>query len=51
MKTPVLIIPGDADGYRLEHIVSLFRLQAAAGHCPILSSRVGPSLCAADRFP
>ena len=26
MKTPVLIIAGDADGYTLEHIVSLFRL-------------------------
>jgi pimeloyl-ACP methyl ester carboxylesterase len=26
VKTPVLIIAGDADGYTLEHIVSLFRL-------------------------
>jgi pimeloyl-ACP methyl ester carboxylesterase len=26
LKTPVLIIAGDADGYTLEHIVSLFRL-------------------------
>ena len=26
MKTPVLIIAGDADGYSLEHIVSLFKL-------------------------
>lgn len=26
MKTPVLLIAGDADGYTLEHIVSLFRL-------------------------
>ena len=26
MKTPVLLIGGDADGYTLEHIVSLFRL-------------------------
>lgn len=26
MKTPVLIIAGDADGYTLEHIVSLFKL-------------------------
>jgi pimeloyl-ACP methyl ester carboxylesterase len=26
MKTPVLIITGDADGYTLEHSVSLFRL-------------------------
>jgi pimeloyl-ACP methyl ester carboxylesterase len=26
VKTPVLIIAGDADGYTLEHLVSLFRL-------------------------
>ena len=26
IKTPVLLIAGDADGYTLEHIVSLFRL-------------------------
>ena len=26
LKTPVLLIAGDADGYTLEHIVSLFRL-------------------------
>ena len=26
LKTPVLIIAGDADGYTLEHLVSLFRL-------------------------
>ena len=26
VKTPVLIIAGDADGYTLEHVVSLFRL-------------------------
>jgi pimeloyl-ACP methyl ester carboxylesterase len=26
VKTPVLLIAGDEDGYRLEHIVSLFRL-------------------------
>ena len=26
LKTPVLIIAGDADGYTLEHIVSLFKL-------------------------
>jgi pimeloyl-ACP methyl ester carboxylesterase len=26
VKTPVLIIAGDADGYALEHVVSLFRL-------------------------
>jgi pimeloyl-ACP methyl ester carboxylesterase len=26
LKTPVLIIAGDADGYTLEHIVSMFRL-------------------------
>jgi pimeloyl-ACP methyl ester carboxylesterase len=26
VKTPVLIIAGDADGYTLEHVISLFRL-------------------------
>jgi pimeloyl-ACP methyl ester carboxylesterase len=26
LKTPVLIVAGDADGYTLEHLVSLFRL-------------------------
>ena len=31
IKIPVLIIAGDADGYTLEHIVSLFRLLGGGG--------------------
>ncbi|HKW40033.1 MAG TPA: alpha/beta hydrolase [Gemmatimonadales bacterium] len=31
LKTPVLIIAGDADGYTLEHLVSLFRLLGGGG--------------------
>ncbi|HEX2682102.1 MAG TPA: alpha/beta fold hydrolase [Candidatus Dormibacteraeota bacterium] len=31
LKTPVLIIAGDADGYTLEHIVSMFRLLGGGG--------------------
>ena len=31
LKTPVLIIAGDADGYTLEHLVALFRLLGGGG--------------------
>jgi hypothetical protein len=31
MKTPVLIITGDADGYTLEHSVAMFRLPGGGG--------------------
>jgi pimeloyl-ACP methyl ester carboxylesterase len=46
LKTPVLIIAGDADVATLEHMVSLFRLLGGGGH-----RTGGPALCVHRALP